>query len=669
MQELPKLFSVLGRSLRASTDGIAHAFSVSRHGLAGAASLVVFAGERGTAQVGLFAAGKELFEGHLASVQQLTWSGDDVLSGDVGIEKSTSAVVDEFRVYAKHVVDGAQYFAAAVIGGLKDRTGYLVGDPVNALTSGFDVKDPVTVYATSLTAGTFRSLKAGLSYQYVAEHDYADICLDGVYSAIGQGDVVVIEDGTALMATTVDAVLVTELTTQDDINIPATKITISPASKIAQPTFSESIRIWFNAKKAGTLERIPTRTVTKDHFLNIACPVTLPPDTLLPKEDTFIVIQDAEGTTLRAKGGGQGDSDNPQIMITELLEEFGDDEELVKPITFLWGLTKVTRGETVHREAIGSGDATQRWQSFRLAKSPLTYVADPSAPGGRRAELEVFVNGIKWRRAQSFYKAGPTDEIYIIRHDADHNTFVQFGDGELGKRLPTGKNNVVATYRHGVGGNVEANTITELVRPIKGVTSVNNPLPATGGEDPPTEAEAREKAIQSTRVLGRLVSVVDFEVEAARYGGVIRAKALWGWDKAADDAVVKVWIICADEGDPSPDLRTYLIGMAEPEVRVGVYKAKTYSGELTIKLELDPNYLPEEIYAAVHERLFDEFDGLLAPRNVPIGGVFHRSELYAAIHEINGVLSVQSVFIDNIQMPKRITLQEGQYLALTPKAG
>ncbi|MFO7562604.1 MAG: baseplate J/gp47 family protein [Enhygromyxa sp.] len=339
--------------------------------------------------------------------------------------------------------------------------------------------------------------------------------------------------------------------------MPVTKVTLANAFILQNSNDPTKIRIWFSARRVGTLERIPTKTVIKDDFLNTPVPVTLPPKTTLPPSETHILVQDAEGTTLRAKGGGDPDSEAPHILITKLEEDF--DGELVKPITFLWGLTEVTRGQTVHREVIGSGDATQRWQSFRLAKSPLTYVADPHAPGGRRPEVEVYVNGVKWRRAQSFYKATPTDEIYVIRHDAEHQTFIQFGDGELGKRLPTGTNNVVATYRFGVGGNVEANTITKLVRPIKGVKSVYNPLPATGGEDPPTEQEAREQAIQSTRVLGKLVSLVDFEVEAARYGGVLQAKARWAWDQAEDSAVVKVWIVTADEGDPSAKLRSYLM--------------------------------------------------------------------------------------------------------------
>lgn len=664
MQKITNISDRLMRSLRGEGEpqiissgvspGISSSTDVAVMGLASGSSV------NATGTLLQAEADKGVFEGSFLKAASSTWSATEVVGDKVGVRAKESGLVAEFVVCAP----GSQEFPATRLSDLKlDNTGdWQVGPEIDLLASTLETGGS-TVYAMPLFA------KMGQKYdednpEVVGNLNLTIFTLDGIYSSIVTGSAVVIEvAGTEHYGAEVVAVGIAEISPIEGVVVPVTQATVHDLGAKFGDLIDTEVRIWFDAKKAGTLERIPTRTVTKGDFLNAPRPVTLPPDTLLPVEDTFIVIQDAEGTTLRAKGGGSLVNDIPHVTITELLEEF--DGELVKPITFLWGLTKVTRGETVHREVIGSGDAMQRWQSFRLAKSPLTYVADPFAPGGRRAEIEVFVNGLKWSLAQSFYKAGPKDEIYVIRHDADHQTFVQFGDGELGKRLPTGSKNVVATYRHGVGGNVEANTITQLERPIKGVTSVNNPLPATGGEDPPTEAEAREKAIQSTRVLGRLVSVVDFEVEAARYGGVIRAKALWGWDKAADDAVVKVWIICADEGDPSADLRTYLTKMAEPEVRVEVYKATKYARELTINLELDPNYLPEEVNAAIHARLFDEFDGLLAPRNVPIGGVFHRSELYGAMHEIAGVLSVQSLFVDNDPMPKRITLAEGEYLALT----
>ncbi|KIG11572.1 hypothetical protein DB30_03272 [Enhygromyxa salina] len=77
------------------------------------------------------------------------------------------------------------------------------------------------------------------------------------------------------------------------------------------------------------------------------------------------------------------------------------------------------------------------------------------------------------------------------------------------------------------------------------MTKVSNPIAASGGEDPPTEEQAREQAIQSLRVLGRLVSLADFEVEATHYGGVVKAKARWEWDETVKtrsaDKTSNVW--------------------------------------------------------------------------------------------------------------------------------
>ena len=49
-----------------------------------------------------------------------------------------------------------------------------------------------------------------------------------------------------------------------------------------------------------------------------------------------------------------------------------------------------------------------------------------------------------------------------MRLDADGGVTVEFGDGEQGARLPTGRGNVTATYRVGGGtaGEVESGAIT-----------------------------------------------------------------------------------------------------------------------------------------------------------------------------------------------------------------
>ena len=109
-----------------------------------------------------------------------------------------------------------------------------------------------------------------------------------------------------------------------------------------------------------------------------------------------------------------------------------------------------THGQS-RSEVLGSGDAAQAFQAFVLKQAPLTHVSSAESPGGAASTIEVRVNGVAWREAPSFYPFGPADRRYVLRLDDAGKTSVQFGDGERGARLPTGSENVTATYRSGIG--------------------------------------------------------------------------------------------------------------------------------------------------------------------------------------------------------------------------
>lgn len=65
--------------------------------------------------------------------------------------------------------------------------------------------------------------------------------------------------------------------------------------------------------------------------------------------------------------------------------------------------------------------------------------------------------------------------------------------------------------------------------------------------------------------------------------------------------------------------------------------------------------------------LFDDDEGPLSLRNVPIGGRLHCSTLLAAIHRIPGVLGVKSLTFSGIDMPASLVFQPGYHLeCLTP---
>src|SRR5439155_4295840 len=143
-----------------------------------------------------------------------------------------------------------------------------------------------------------------------------------------------------------------------------------------------------------------------------------------------------------------------------------------------------THGETV-QELLGGGDASTKFQTFKLRQPPLTYISAANA-GGAAPTLEVRVNDLLWHETSTLYGEAAKDHVYIARCDGDGNTTVQFGDGVTGARLPSGQNNIRAKYRKGIGleGLVKAGQLSMLLSRPLGVKGVANPLDASGAQDP-----------------------------------------------------------------------------------------------------------------------------------------------------------------------------------------
>ena len=265
----------------------------------------------------------------------------------------------------------------------------------------------------------------------------------------------------------------------------------------------------------------------------------------------------------------------------------------------------------------GSGDPSQAFQSFKLKKSPLTWLDDPTGFNGRRSTLSVRVNGILWTEVPSFYGTGAQDEVYIIRQNEDNASIVTFGDGTTGARLPRGVGNVTATYRYGAGAaKPPANSITQIARAVSGLRQVVNPVAAGGGSDADSAEDLRTNAPTSSLLLGRAVSLADFEALAREFGGVINASATWAWDGRMQRAVVKIWFI-SDGGAIADDLRSYLLGQSDPNVPLEAEEAEAVEKPLVVDLAVDSSYNSDDVEQAVIDALMDNKSGLLALENIP----------------------------------------------------
>ncbi|MGH2396669.1 MAG: hypothetical protein ACRDFW_06710, partial [bacterium] len=167
-------------------------------------------------------------------------------------------------------------------------------------------------------------------------------------------------------------------------------------------------------------------------------------------------------------------------------------------------------------------------------------------------------------------------------------------------------------------------------------------------------------APNSALLLGRAVSVPDFEALAREFGGVINAHVEWAWDETSQGAVVKVWFI-SDGGDIAKALRAFLIGQADPNTPLVAEEAKAQPSQLIIDLEIDPRFNAQIIIEQVKQVLTNPDTGLLALENIPIGCPLFRSRIFDAVLSVEGTRSVRAMTVDRQPAPFAIAVVQGWY--------
>jgi predicted phage baseplate assembly protein len=299
-----------------------------------------------------------------------------------------------------------------------------------------------------------------------------------------------------------------------------------------------------------------------------------------------------------------------------------------------------THGEAV-AERLGSGDGARPFQRFALKQAPLTHTPDDSPDGGT-STLEVRVGDLRWHEVPSLFARGPDERVYVTRRQDDGSTTVQFGDGHEGARLPTGTENVRATYRKGIGrvGNVRARQLSQLLTRELGVRDVINPLAATGGMDPQERDDARRNGPVTVLTLDRVVALRDYEDFARAFAGVARARAVWTWDRGRRGVFLTV---AGPRGDEIPEggtvrtnLLTALAKAGDPHVPVKVASFRPRRFRVKAKLRRDPDRLAADVLAAAGAALEARFGFEARAFGRPVW----RNEVIATLQNVPGVDSV-----------------------------
>ena len=309
-------------------------------------------------------------------------------------------------------------------------------------------------------------------------------------------------------------------------------------------------------------------------------------------------------------------------------------------VTVFANVARATHGETV-RQILGSGDAGQEHQRFDLKHTPVTFVGADNETGAE-STLEVRVNGIAWHEVDTLFGAAADAHDYTLRVGDDDAAVVQFGDGRRGARVPTGQENVRATYRKGIGaaGNLAAGQLSQLLTRPLGLKAAVNPRAAEGGVAAEAADAARRNMPLGVRTLGRVVSLRDYEDFARAYTGIAKAHAAVLNLKAGRT----VFITVGGEGGTRPaadgptlaKLVSALKNAGDPLVRFEVRAYDEAFFRLGLKIRRHPDHQRDTVSGAVEAALRTSFSFDAREFGQPVA----LSEIMAVVQGAPGVVAV-----------------------------
>ena len=359
-----------------------------------------------------------------------------------------------------------------------------------------------------------------------------------------------------------------------------------------------------------------------------------------------------EVVTVESMGDENG---HTELTIKETLELKDYDPEALK----IYGnVVLANHGETIADEVLGSGDGTKANQQFTLKKPPLAYVSTTTSTG-IQSTLKIYVNQVLWRQVNSLHKQDARSQCYMVQTDEHGQTRIIFGDGIRGARLPSGQENVRATYRSGIGqvGEVKAGSLILLQNRPLGIREVTNPLPASGAADRDSFDIVRKNAPRTVLTLDHVVSLRDFENFARSFAGIGKAQATLIWT----GEMRQIYITVADvDGQAAPlalcePLRDAIAaaGNALQPVEVASYAPEECLFNLEANILVGDRYQFEHVKPQILQALHQAFS--FQARE--FGQGVAASEVIQIIQSIEGVVAVD---LNALYLANQVTQQAKQ---------
>lgn len=360
-----------------------------------------------------------------------------------------------------------------------------------------------------------------------------------------------------------------------------------------------------------------------------------------------------------------------------------------------------TQAITFTGEVLGGSDGTPN-QTFQLTNTPVVVLATPlqvtNSDGTTATVISVQLTideglgFMTWQEVGDFFSSEPTDRVFVIDHNSGE---IFLGSGEHGQipvanpANPTG-NIVAASYQSGGGsqGNVAAGAISQLQSSLPSISSVTNVLPATGGTDEETLADAQLRAGMALQSNDRAVTASDYEYLATQAPGANVARALAlplyhpDFPNGQIPGVVTVVVVPNSPApNPTPNQTTlqavcqYIdarrLLTSELYVIGPVYRVVQVQVQIVVAAGSDLATVQNGVQTAL-TTFFDPLVGGTDGTGWPFGGTIYYSDVYRVILGVPGVQVIQNnqllIYLDG-QMQvfcRDVAINPGELLSNDP---
>jgi len=238
-----------------------------------------------------------------------------------------------------------------------------------------------------------------------------------------------------------------------------------------------------------------------------------------------------------------------------------------------------------------------------------------------------------------------------VREDEDNQSYVQFGDGKNGRRLPSGLNNVTAVYRVGSGahGPLKDGANPSITGKLRDFDKLYLPALVAVGAGPEDQSTARVAAPGKMQSLGRMVSLADIEAEALALPHVLKVRAAW----TAPEGVPLVRLTVLTASGETSDLdavrnsmQTYNRCRGPARYAIDVVQGIRQYLYLHIEAGFEAARREDDVTATIKRALglageegngIDGADGLFGLNQRQFGQNAHKSQVIAAVQNATGV--------------------------------